>query len=277
MHWVDWLIVFAMLVAMVVIALGTRKLTRSVADFLAANRLAGRYLLTMASGMSGLGAITIVANFEKFYEAGFAGVWWEQILAPLMLILALSGFVIYRYRETRALTMAQFFEIRYSRRFRIFAGLLAFVSGILNYGIFPAVTARFVVYFTGLPTHLELAGMTLPTLAPVMAAMLGLALLLTLSGGQIAVMITDFFQGQFVQIAILVIFFVLLSQISWGQLIEGLQHAPDNASRINPFDTSHNPVRHPSCKRRACSLFLNICAIGGFPGCCGAWLLRVRR
>lgn len=151
LHWIDWAIIGTMLAFMVGIAIRTKLLNRSVADFLATNRCAGRYLLTMADGMAGLGAITIAANFEKFYASGFAGVRWGQILAPLTLILALSGFVIYRYRETRVLTMAQFFEVRYSRRFRIFAGMLAFLLGILNYGIFPAVTARFLIYFCGLP------------------------------------------------------------------------------------------------------------------------------
>ncbi len=235
LQWIDWLIVGTLLAFLIGIAVRTHLLTRSVADFLAGNRCAGRYLLTMADGMAGLGAISIAANFEKFYESGFSGAWWEQILAPLGLILALSGFVIYRYRETRALTMAQFFEMRYSRRFRIFSGILAFVSGVLNYGIFPAVTARFLVYFCGLPQSFEVMGFAVPTIAPVMFLLLAVALTLTLSGGQIAVMITDFFQGQMVQITILICFFVLLSRISWPELISGLQMAPEQASRINPF------------------------------------------
>ncbi|MEN8663076.1 MAG: sodium:solute symporter [Lentimonas sp.] len=235
LHWIDWIIIGTLLVLLLGIALLSKSLTRSVADFLAGNRCAGRYLLTMADGMAGLGAITIAANFEQFYEAGFAAAWWGQILAPIGLVLALSGFVIYRYRETRAMTMAQFFEVRYSRRFRIFAGLLAFVSGILNYGIFPAVTARFIIYFCGLPQQTEFLSWTFPTLAPVMLVLLSIALTLTLLGGQIAIIITDFLQGQFVQIVILITFFVMLAQISWADLIIGLEMAPEEASRINPF------------------------------------------
>ena len=235
LHWIDWTIIGTLLALLLGIAFLSKSLTRSVAYFLAGNRCAGRYLLTMADGMAGLGAISIAANFEQFYEAGFAAAWWGQILAPIGLVLALSGFVIYRYRETRAMTMAQFFEVRYSRRFRIFACILAFLSGILNYGIFPAVTARFIIYFCGLPEQIEVLGWTLPTLAPVMLFLLSLALTLTLLGGQIAIIITDFLQGQFVQIVILISFFVMLSQISWSDLITGLQMAPEQASRINPF------------------------------------------
>lgn len=237
----DWGIVGAIMAGMVVIAVFTHRLSRSVADFLAANRSAGRYLLTMASGMASLGAITIAANFEKFYEAGFAGSWWAKMLAPLGLLMALTGFVIYRYRETRVLTLAQFFEVRYSRRFRIFAGFMAWFSGIMNYGIFPAVTARFIVYFTGLPPEVTVGPWTVSTIVPVMILLLSMALTITLSGGQIAVMITDFFQGQLVNLVMLMIVVVLFSQMSWGELIQGLQMAPPDQSRINPFKQGATP------------------------------------
>lgn len=236
MHTIDWAIIAACLALIVTIAVFTRTLMKSVADFLAANRLAGRYLVSVADGMAGLGAISIAASFEKFYEAGFGAYWWGQILSPIGLILTLSGFVIYRYRETRVFTLAQFFEIRYSRRFRLFSGGLAFLSGIFNYGIFPAVTARFLIYFCQLPPELHIAGFVLPTLAPVMAIMLTFAVALTLSGGQIAVMITDFIQGQFAQISILTVFAILFWKIGWDGLITGLSQAPEGASRIDPFD-----------------------------------------
>ena len=99
---------------------------RGVADYLAAGRSAGRYLLTIASGIAGLGAITVVANLEMGYEAGFAMSWWGLTMALFMVVVTVSGWVNYRFRRTRALTLAEFFERRYSRRFRIFAGSVAF-------------------------------------------------------------------------------------------------------------------------------------------------------
>jgi len=238
LHWIDWGVIALLLGVMLIIAIISSRLNRTVADFLAGNRCARRYLLTMADGMAGLGAITIAANFEKFYAAGFTAGWWGQLLLPIGMIMSLTGFVVYRYRETRVLTLAQFFEIRYSRNFRIFSGMLACFSGVLNYGIFPAVTARFIIYLCGLPPEFEFLGFILPTMAPVMFVMLSLALMLTLSGGQIAIIITDFLQGQFIQITILVVFAVFLTQMSWGDLVEGLKMAPADQSMINPLKVS---------------------------------------
>ena len=62
-------------------AIYTNRYTKSVGDFLAANRCAGRYLLCISSGMAGLGAISIVAFFEMYYAAGFTAVWWSMMLA----------------------------------------------------------------------------------------------------------------------------------------------------------------------------------------------------
>src|SRR6266850_1173709 len=50
-----------------------------------------------------------------------------------------------------AMALAQFFEMRYSRNFRVFAGLVAFLAGIINFGIYPSVGARFFMAICGLP------------------------------------------------------------------------------------------------------------------------------
>ncbi len=236
LHWVDWAIVSGMVVFIFGVAISTKKYTQSVADFLAANRCAGRYLLCIAEGMSGLGAVSIVAYFELYYEAGFTGSWWGMILWPVALLLTLSGWVAYRYRETRAMTLAQFLELRYSKRFRVFAGIVAWTAGVINMGIFPAVGARFFIYFCGLPETVP--GLGLSTYAAVMILLLVISLAFVFLGGQITVMITDFVQGMFSNVAFLIILLVIFWMFDWGEIISILETAPENASRINPFEAS---------------------------------------
>jgi SSS family solute:Na+ symporter len=242
---IDLIIVGIVLSIVVGAAIYTRQYTRSVADFLSANRCAGRYLLTVASGMSGLGAITIVAQWEQVYQAGFSSLFWGQMMAPLGLLLALSGWIIYRYRETRAMTLAQLMETRYSRKFRIFSGSLCWISGILNFGIFPAVTARFFIYFLDLPVHLYTVpglDMTLNlTLGAVMAVELTFAVLIALSGGQISVMVTDFIQGQLSNIIFLILLITMLVLFPWEVIVDTLKQAPAGQSKLNPFDISGLP------------------------------------
>ncbi len=139
----DWILALGPIVFVLGIALYTHRFTRSVADFLSGGRLAGRYLLANARGESDSGLANSMSKFEIIMVSGFVLNFWEKVSVPVLLLIGITGFVVYRFRETRALTLAQFFEQRYSRRYRLFMGVLAFVSGVLNYGIFPAISSRF--------------------------------------------------------------------------------------------------------------------------------------
>ena len=211
-------------VALRLVSLSTRRYMRGVVDFLSANRSAGRYLLTIAGQMGGIGVVTIVAGFEVMNSAGLCPQWWATLAIPATLIVLLTGRVFYRFRETRALTMAQFFEMRYSKKFRINAGILCFASGVLNFGIFPGVAARFFIYYCGLPDYFHMLGIPfhINTFATVMAIDMILALSFVLMGGQISVMITECLQGMFCTIAFVVIAGVVLLHFSWPQMVHAL-------------------------------------------------------
>lgn len=235
MHLLDWSILIGFATFISVVAYSTKKYTNSVAGFLAANRCAGKYLLAMGDGMAGLGAISIVASFQMYYEGGFTPFWWQSIMLPLSIFVAITGWVIYRFRQTRALTMAQFFEIRYSRRFRVFAGFLAFLSGIINFGIFPSVGARFFIYFCELPQTIPVLGFNVSVYALTMIVLIGIAVAFTWIGGQIAVLVTDFLQSVFCNIAFIVVLVVLFVKFDWSQISSAISTVPENQSMINPF------------------------------------------
>ncbi|MFA5689462.1 MAG: hypothetical protein WC959_10005 [Kiritimatiellales bacterium] len=238
LHAWDWGVLLFGLGALTAVTFYLRRLTRSVADYIAANRCAGRYLLTMAEGAEAIGAITIVAMFEKFYKSGFGGLWWQSMMLLATFIFSATGWVAYRYRQTRALTLPQFLEMRYSHRFRIFIGILSCVSGIINYGIYPAISARFVVYFFGLPIHMvHLFGMDLNlTLGMVMLVMISGAAFFALMGGQVAVLITDFIQSALLKFGGLLVFVVLLLFFKWDTFTSTMLSARPGESFINPFD-----------------------------------------
>jgi len=235
--WIDWAIVAAVFGFIIAVVIVSKPLMRSVSDFLAAGRTGGRYLISLSQGTASLGAITIVGMLEMNYIAGFNMRWWEMVMAVVVVGISVSGWVLYRFRRTRCLTMAQFFEVRYSRRFRIFAGLLAFLSGIINFGIFPAVSARFFIYFCGLPRTVDVLGLEISTFALIMIVLLWVPLYFVFSGGQIAVMITDFLQGIFVNAVFILIVVVLMLKVDWSQIFQALTQAPADASLVDPFRT----------------------------------------
>jgi len=238
---IDWVILIAVYAGLLGAVLVTKRYMQSVADFLAAGRTAGRYMLSVAAGMAGLGAITVVANFEMNFEAGFTMAWWGQSMGIVILAVTASGWVSYRFRQTRCLTLPEFFERRYSRNFRVFAGLVAYVAGLINFGIFPAVGAKFFIAFMGLADSYAIGPVTLSTFPCLMAILLSTALYFVYAGGQVAVMITDFVQGLFANVIFVIVPLYLLSEIGWGRAVEAFVDRPEGKSFLDAFDTGNVP------------------------------------
>jgi solute:Na+ symporter, SSS family len=235
MHLLDWLVIVIPLIIILAVGFITQRQMKSVAHFVSGGRVGGRYLLAVAKGEMQAGAV-VVAAWEVFAKAGFVPSWWGWITGPVGLVVAIFGFVIYRFRETRAMTLAQFFEMRYSRNFRSFTGILGFVAGIINFGIIPAVGARFMVYFLQLPPDITIGTHLLPTYIPLMGIFLAVSLTLTLSGGLITLMVTDCIEGIFSQLMYIVIIIGVLCVVGWSQMSAVLDSRPAGQSAVNPFD-----------------------------------------
>jgi len=238
MEFIDWIIVATALLLVLGVAIYTQQYMKSVADFLSAGRVARRYLLAVSKGEMQAGAVVFVAAWEAFNKSGFTLGWWGTFTGPIMLVVTIAGFVIYRYRETRALTLGQFFEIRYSKPFRLFAGYLGFVAGLLNFGIIPAVGARFMVFLFGLPLHVPCFGLELPTYVLLMGLFLSINLVLTLTGGLITIMMTNCVEGIVAQLLYIVLIIGLLCMFNWSDMVSVLSNRPPHQSLINPMDSS---------------------------------------
>ena len=249
MQTLDWAIIFGVIIALIGILIYCNRFMRNAADFLAASRCAGRYVLSISEGIAGFAVVNSVAMFEMFYKAGFASQWWSMLSSPISLILSLVAWVTYRMRETRCFTLAQFYEVRYSKKFRVAAGMLTWMSGVVNYGIFPAVSVRFFMFFCRLPHHYEFLGVNWDVYAVLLFIAIGLGVVFATCGGQIAIMVTDFTQGIMCNMAFVVFIFFIFrlgdwdvsgGLVSWREISESLC-IESGKSQINPFDSNAIP------------------------------------
>ncbi|MBO5306791.1 MAG: sodium:panthothenate symporter [Lentisphaeria bacterium] len=237
---IDWIIVCIPVFIVVFAAIKSQRYAKGVADFLTAGRVAGRYVVSVASGEAAMGLISVVAIMEVYYRCGFAINFWGNLKLPIALLMGLCGYCTYRFRETRCMTMGQFFEVRYCKSLRVLASMIQSISGIINYAIFPAVGARFLIYFLDLPIRVSIGDLQIPTMAVCMAFFLGLALIIALLGGQVTIMVTDCVQGLLSYPMLLLIVIYICFTFSWtDEMMPALLSRPPGESFVNPYDVEN--------------------------------------
>lgn len=154
--------------------------------------------------------------------------------------MALTGYCVYRFRQSRAMTMGQFLEMRYNRSFRIYAAILQSVAGLLSYGLFPAIAARALIYFCHLPHTFEICGWYFSTFVVLLALLLGGAVLIIMLAGQISIMVTDCIQGILSYPMYLTICVFLIICFSWqGEVFPALADRAPGESMLNPYDVKN--------------------------------------
>ena len=233
----DWLIVIIPVTFVYCVGLWSRRYVRSVADFLSAGRCCGRYVINVGDIANALSIIGIAAAIEMFYNTGFAISFWQNLMLPMSIIMGLTGFCFYRFRETKSLSFGQFLEMRYSRAFRIFAAALRSLSEIIANSIMPAIAARFFIYFLDLPRYFNVCGIRVSTFVVLMVFCLSIAISIICFGGTLALIITDSLQGMLLYpiMATFVIFIIV--KFDWNsQIVQVLEDRVEGESFINPFD-----------------------------------------
>lgn len=237
MTYIDWIIAIIPLFFILSLALYSGKYVKGVVDYLAAGRLAGRYVICVDDMAAGLSVITLVAYVEMHYQTGFAMTFWSNMLTPLGIAMALTGYCVYRFRETRALSIGQFLEMRYNRPFRVFASGLRTLTEMLINAIGPVIAANFFIAFLGLPQKVSIAGFSIPSFLLVIATVLFLAVMVILPGGRISLLLTDSFQGLLsYPIFVLIVVYVLMT-FSWkSEIVPVMLDRASGESFLNPFD-----------------------------------------
>lgn len=240
MSWLDWCILIIPFTALSIFAIYSKKYVRGIVDYLAAGRIAGRYLLSVGDMAAALSVITLVAGCEQNYQTGFAVGFWGAIVAPVGIFISLTGYCNYRWRETRCLSMGQFLELRYgSKFFRLFCATLRTIAELITNAIGPAVATNFFIYFLGLPHKIMIFGVNLPCYAIIVTLCLCLALLFILPGGRISLLITDSFQGLIsYPIFVVIVGYIILNFSWWDDIAPVMWNRVPGQSFMNPYDVS---------------------------------------
>ncbi len=240
MSWVDWLIVVVPLASVLGLAIYAKRYARGVADFLAAGRVAGRYVLSVGDLTAALSVITLVAGSEQNYQTGYGISFWQNLVTPVGVVMALTGFCTYRWRQTRSLSKGQFIEMRYgSKSFRVLTAFVSTLSEMLTNALGPAIATNFFIYYLGLPHRIMICGINLPCYCIIVTMCLTLAMIIVWPAGRISLLVTDCFQGLLsYPIFVMIVGFILL-KFSWNVDISPiLWDRTPNQSFMNPYDVS---------------------------------------
>ena len=240
MTWYDWVIVGIPVIFVLYMGFYSRRYLKDVTAFLSAGRVCGRYVISVGDLANGLSIIGLLAYVEVHYRTGFALGFWTRIITPISVLLSLYGYCMYRFRETKSQSIGQFFEMRYSRKFRVFAAALRSLSEMLANMIMPALAARFFMYFLDLPKQFVFLGIKLNTFNTIMFVVLVVAISIICMGGSLAIIVTDTIQG-FICYPLLVLFIIfVLCKFSWSQeILPVMSSRVAGENFLSPYDV-HN-------------------------------------
>ena len=219
MHWMDWIIMIVPMVFVMGMGFYSRRYIKGVSDYLAAGRVAGRYVISVGDVALALAVITMIGYVEAHYKTGFGMIFWNNILLPLGVVMGLTGFCTYRFRETKAMSLGQFLEMRYNRPLRIYASALRSTAELLANCMCPALAARFLIYYIGLPASFELFGLRIPTFMIITLIVISMCVILCCIGGALSLLVTDTIQG-FICYPLLILFTLfVLFKYPWGDVV----------------------------------------------------------
>lgn len=237
MSLIDWLIVLVPVAGVMFLGWYVRRYIVGVSDFLAAGRLCHRYVISTATLANALGLVTLVAYVEVSYKTGFALGFWRELMLPVGMMISLSGYCLYRFRETRAMSIGQFLEMRYNRSLRIFASFLRSIAEMMANMIMPAIAARFFIYYLDLPHTFNLFGWQCPTFLVIVLITLTLAISIICMGGLLSIVLTDTVQGLIFFPLVLVFIIFVMVKFSWpNEIVQVMSARVAGESFINPYD-----------------------------------------
>ncbi len=242
--WLDWTIVLAYIAAATAIGLLCRRYIHNLADFIVAGRGLRPFLGVATLSGTEIGLVTVMYFAEFGFTQGFSALAVAVLAGVSMVFVGLTGFMIAGLRRSGAMTLAEYYQMRFAPGVRLLGGIIIAAAGILNMGVFLKVGALFLQKISGMPEALNLVNpatglvvVNLPVLNLIMTVLLALVLAYTLLGGMVSVVITDYLQFVVLSAGIGLATFCVLTHHTVGGLEGIVQAVSDHRGPpgFNPF------------------------------------------
>ncbi len=208
-HLIDWIILFLYLGITVTIGLRAKKYVENLEGYFVAGRK-----VRVALGSATLIATEIgIVTFMYFAELGYVTGFSCFIIGITGLIgyvaIGRTGFIVSALRKLKVITIPEFYQLRFGKDIRLFGGIMLFLGGVLNMGIFLKFDGIFLT---------ETIGLGQDVIAIVMIVMLIIVVSYTILGGMFSVIITDFMQFVVLSLGMLVATVAILLKIDLSQI-----------------------------------------------------------
>lgn len=202
-----------------------KKYITGISDYLVAGRSMGFNLGLISLMCTEIGMITYIYYAELGYKAGFASLMAAFPPVIAYLFLGKTGFIITPLLEMKIMTIPEFFSKRFSKGVRFYVGILMAVGGILNFGVFPGVEAKFINIVTGISEHYLLLTMVI---------MLTIVLIYTMVGGMVSVIVTNYIQYALLSFGMIFITIYGVIKIDWTVITDQVVKNMGEKG-VNPF------------------------------------------
>lgn len=222
---IDWVLTVAYLLASVALGIWAKRYVENLAGYMVAGRKVKASLGIATFVATELGTVTYVYYGELGYVAGFSGFIIGILSMIGYVMVGRTGFIIEGLRRLRVMTIPEFYELRYSRRVRFLGGIILFLGGVLNMGIFLKFDGIFLT---------EVMGFGPGALAVVMTVMILIVVSYTILGGMFSIVITDFMQFVVLAFGMLVATIAVLMHVDMVS-ISTVVSTTMGAGGVDPF------------------------------------------
>jgi SSS family solute:Na+ symporter len=205
----DWIILVLYLAFTMGVGFWVRRYVESLSGYMVAGRRVKTALGVATFAATEIGTITFMYFGELGYVSGFSCFIIGILAMFAYMFVGRTGFVIAALRRHRVMTIPEYYELRYSRRVRLLGGIILFLGGVLNMGIFLKFDGIFLS---------EVMGFGPQAITLIMVLMIVVVITYTVLGGMFSVIVTDYMQFVILSVGMLIATIAILLKVDFGQL-----------------------------------------------------------